>query len=535
MVKNWTYVNSKGNKVLDLNPWVFLSSLVIIVLFVGVSLLNTDGVTNAANSVQQWITNTTGWFFVLTVNIILIYVIYLLFSRYGTIRLGGRHAKPEFGAFAWLSMLFSAGMGIGLMFYSIGEPIFHLITPPRGAEPGSLAAYQDAIKTTYLHWGLHAWAIYALAGLALAYFSFNRQQPLSIRSLFYPILGDRVHGAWGHLIDTLATVATLFGVATSLGFGVTQINSGLNHLFGIPIQAAVQLGLTILITLFATFSVVLGLEKGIKRLSEINVGLALALLIFVLLVGPTIFILNAYVENIGLYLDDFFALGFWNETYTDGDWQNSWTVFYWAWWITWAPFVGIFIARISRGRTIRAFIGGVLIVASLMTFFWFSVFGGSAFYMEMMNIGTVSAAVQENLSSAMFVFLEQVPAVSGLSFPYAIQVIVSLFATLVIVFFFVTSSDSGSLVIDIITAGGRTDPPVVQRVFWAGMEGIVASILLLGGGLSALQTATISSGLPFAVIMLVMIFSLQRALDEDYDKSPTLIPSERPDLLPKIE
>lgn len=517
MRRNWTYHNRHGQKVLDLNPWVFISSIVVIMLFVLISLMNVEEVSSSANALQTWVANRTGWFFVLTVNIVLLYVIYLLFSRFGGVRLGGSEAKPEFKGFAWFAMLFSAGMGIGLMFYSIGEPMYHLATPPHGAQPGSLAAYKDAMKTTYLHWGLHAWAIYALTGLALSYFAFNRQQPLSIRALFYPILGERIHGLWGNVIDTLATVATLFGVATSLGLGVTQINSGLNYLFGIAVSTGVQIVLIVIITLFATISVVLGLEKGIKRLSELNIGLAIGLLLFVLIVGPSIFILNAFVENLGLYIDGFFVNGFWNETYSRGHWQNAWTVFYWAWWITWAPFVGIFIARISYGRTIREFIGGVLFVATLMTFFWFSVFGGSAFYMEMVGIGDVGQAVQDNLSSAMFVFLEQVPLVSGFDLPRSLDITIGLFATLVIIFFFVTSSDSGSLVIDIITAGGRTDPPVLQRIFWASTEGIVAAVLLLGGGLAALQTATISSGFPFAIILLVMMVSLHRALNEDYE------------------
>lgn len=512
---NWTYRNRHGKIVLDFNPTVFLSATVLITLFVVLSLLNLDSFSQSVNNLQTWIANQTGWFFVLMVNVVLGYLIYLMVSSHGDIRLGGPDAKVEFSRVAWFSMLFSASMGIGLMFYSVAEPMYHLAVPPHGAEPGSIAAYEDAITMTFLHWGLHAWGIYALTGLGLAYFAYNRNQPLSIRAIFQPLLGDRIHGAWGHLIDVLATIATLFGVATSLGLGVTQINSGLNHLFGISINSSIQVALIAAITAIATLSVVLGLDKGIKRLSTFNMFMAVTILLFVLLIGPTLFILNGFVENIGLYLNNFFKLSFWNETYTQGSWQNNWTIFYWGWWVAWAPFVGMFIARISKGRTIREFIGSVLLVATLLTFVWLSVFGNAAMFIELAGPGGLVQAVQDNIARALFVFLEKLPLAMELDLPPSILLIFGTFAVIVIITFFVTSSDSGSLVIDILTAGGHPNPPVAQRIYWATAEGVVAAILLVGGGLTALQTAAISAGLPFAVLILLMIYSLHRALTDE--------------------
>ena len=512
---NWTYRNRHGKIVLDFNPTVFLSATVLITLFVVLSLLNLESFSQSVNNLQTWIANQAGWFFVLLVNVVLGYLIFLMVSSHGDIRLGGPDAKVEFSRVAWFSMLFSASMGIGLMFYSVAEPMYHLAVPPHGAEPGSIAAYEDAITMTFLHWGLHAWGIYALTGLGLAYFAYNRNQPLSIRAIFQPLLGDRIHGAWGHLIDVIATVATLFGVATSLGLGVTQINSGLNHLFGISINSSTQVALIAVITAIATLSVVLGLDKGIKRLSTFNMFMAVTILLFVLLIGPTLFILNGFVENIGLYLNNFFKLSFWNETYTQGSWQNNWTIFYWGWWVAWAPFVGMFIARISKGRTIREFIGSVLLVATLLTFVWLSVFGNAAMFIELAGPGGLVQAVQDNIARALFVFLEKLPLAMELDLPPSILLIFGTFAVIVIITFFVTSSDSGSLVIDILTAGGHPNPPVAQRIYWATAEGVVAAILLVGGGLTALQTAAISAGLPFAVLILLMIYSLHRALTDE--------------------
>lgn len=518
-MKNWSY--QKNNKVLiDINVPVFIISVAVIFGAVIASFIFLAQISEVVKETQSWIANQAGWFFVLTTNLILFFLIYLFMSRFADIRLGGKDAKPEFSRTGWLTMLFSAGMGIGLVFYSIAEPMYHLLTPPHGAQAGSAAAAEDAIRTTFLHWGLHAWAIYAFVGLALAYVTFNLHKPLSIRSVFIPLLGEqRVNGPWGILIDTLTAVATLFGVATSLGLGASQINAGLHYVFGIPTNSSIQIIIIVVVTCIATLSVVAGLNKGIKRLSEFNIVLALFLLLLVLFVGPTLFILNGFVENIGQYLDNFFYLAFWNETYTGGHWQNGWTVFYWGWWIAWSPFVGIFIARISKGRTIREFISGVLFVPTLVTFLWLSVFGDSAMYIELFTDSSIASEVQKDVSLSLFAFIETLPVISGLDVSQIVVHGINLLAILVIVTFFVTSSDSGSLVIDMITAGGKTNPPVTQRVFWAVTEGLVAAALLVVGGLTALQTAAIATGLPFAIILLLMMVSLYKSLSLQYPSS----------------
>ncbi|MBK1703951.1 BCCT family transporter [Halochromatium glycolicum] len=487
---------------LDVHPWVFFVSAAIIILFVGLTIFFENTVDNLFNTVQGVVSKYAGWFFVGTMNVILIYVIALLLGRYGDIRLGGEGAKPEFSTLGWFAMLFSAGMGIGLLFYGVAEPMFHYVASPL-AEPGTPEAARVAMDFTFLHWGLHPWAIYALVGLSLGFFAFNKGLPLSIRAVFYPVFGERIYGPIGNIIDIMATVATMFGVATSLGLGVQQVNAGLSHLVDfIPQSTTVQLLLIAGITGVATWSVVRGLDSGIKLLSQMNVVVAAILMFFVLLVGPTLFILNAFIENIGVYVQNFPALSTWNETYDDTDWQNGWTVFYWGWWIAWSPFVGMFIARVSYGRTIREFIKGVLLVPTLVTFMWVTTFGATALDIEMFGAGGLAKAVQENIPVSLFVMLENLP----------LSAISSVVAITVIITFFVTSSDSGSLVIDIITAGGNTEPPVVQRVFWAVMEGTVAAALLLGGGLVALQTAAISTGLPFAIILLGMCWSLHLGL-----------------------
>jgi len=426
-----------------------------------------------------------------------------MFSQYGNIRLGGDDAEPDFSTLSWFAMLFSAGMGIGLLFYGVAEPMFHFQSTPLGAETATEAARQ-AMSLTFLHWGLHPWSIYALVALALAFFSFNKGQPLSIRSIFYPLLGEKINGGWGNLIDILATVATLFGVATSLGFGVQQINAGLNHLIGLEQNSVIQLLLIAGITTIATISVVRGLDAGIKKLSEINIWLAIGLLLFVLITGPTLFILNGFLENIGSYLQTFAHIATWNETFEDTNWQNGWTVFYWAWWISWSPFVGMFIARVSRGRTIREFLMGVLAVPTLVTFLWMTVFGNSALYIELFGNGQFAETVTKDVPLSLFLLLENFPLSS----------VTSVLGVLVVISFFVTSSDSGSMVIDIITAGGNPDPPIPQRLFWAILEGVVAAALLLSGGLAALQSAVITTGLPFALVLIVLCFSLKKGLNE---------------------
>ena len=458
---------------------------------------------NVFNPLLVGISTNAGWFFTLSVNIILLFILYLMFSQYGNIRLGGNDAEPDFSTLSWFAMLFSAGMGIGLLFYGVAEPMFHFHSPPVAVDSAAEAA-RNAMKYTFLHWGLHPWAIYALVALALAFFSFNKGQPLSIRSIFYPLLGEKINGGWGNLIDILATIATLFGVATSLGFGVQQINAGLSHLLGIEQSPLVQLFLILGITTIATISVVRGLDAGIRKLSELNIWLASALLLFVFLFGPTLFILKGFIENIVVYLGSFAEIATWNETFENTAWQNDWTVFYWAWWIAWSPFVGMFIARVSRGRTIREFLMGVLFIPTIVTFLWITVFGNSALYIDLFKGGNLGQRVTENVPLSLFLLLEHLPFTS----------ILSVLGVLVVVSFFVTSSDSGSMVIDIITAGGNPDPPIPQRLFWAILEGLVAASLLLSGGLVALQSAVIATGLPFAIVLLILTYSLKKGLNE---------------------
>ena len=448
------------------------------------------------------ISSNAGWFFTLTMNIILAFILYIMFSRYGDIRLGGEDAEPDFKTLSWFAMLFSAGMGIGLLFYGVAEPMFHFTSQPLPAAEQADAARQ-AMAYTFMHWGLHPWAVYALVALALAFFSFNKGQPLSIRSIFYPVLGERIHGAWGNVIDILATVATLFGVATSLGFGVKQINAGLSHLFGLEQNTTVQMLLIAGITTIATISVVKGLDAGIRKLSELNIWLAVTLMVFVFIAGPTLFILNGFLENLGAYFQSFAQISTWNETYENTSWQNGWTVFYWAWWVAWSPFVGMFIARVSRGRTIREFLMGVLAVPTLVTFIWLTVFGNSALYLELFG-GGFAEGVTKNVPLSLFLLLEKLPLSS----------VASILGVFVIISFFVTSSDSGSMVIDIITAGGNPDPPIPQRLFWAILEGVVAAVLLVSGGLAALQSAVVATGLPFAAVLLLLCYSLKKGLNE---------------------
>ncbi len=490
---------------LDVNGPVFFTSAFLIILCITLTLIFKERAETFFNDIQSFITHKTGWFFILSVNIFVVFVLYIAFSKYGTLRIGGAKSKPEFSTLAWFSMLFSAGMGIGLLFWSIAEPVYHFGAPPL-AEANTIEAAKEAMNITFLHWGLHAWGIYALVGLSLAYFTYSRGLPLTIRSVFYPFLGDRIYSWIGDVIDIFAVLATIFGLATSLGFGVQQVAAGLNHVFGIDSGVNTQVFLIIGITLIATISVVTGVDKGVKFLSEMNMRIAILLLVCVLVLGPTIFILKSFIQNTGSYLSEIINIASWTESYTKTDWQSSWTIFYWGWWVAWSPFVGMFIARISKGRTIKEFVLGVLIVPSLITFLWITAFGSSSLSQLLDGNTVIADAVNENVATALFVFLEE--------FPFSI--VLNLIAILLIASFFVTSSDSGSLVVDSLTSGGKIEAPVGQRIFWALTEGAVAAVLLLGGGLKALQTASIVTGLPFALLLLIMCYSLYKGLKEDF-------------------
>jgi len=492
----------EGKIKVRLNMPVFASAGGLILVFVFFSA----GWPNLANSlfsaVQTWITDTFGWFYMLAVATFVVFCLGLAASEYGRIKLGPDDSQPDYSYQSWFAMLFSAGMGIGLMFFGVAEPITHYMNPPVG-DGGTMNAAREAMKITFFHWGIHAWAIYAVIGLSLAYYSFRYNLPLTIRSTLFPLIGDRIHGPIGHAADVFAVLGTMFGVATSLGLGVLQVNAGLAYLFGIPETIAVQMILIAVITLMATASVVAGLDAGIKRLSEWNLLLALLLLIFVMVTGPTAFLLTVTVQNTGAYLSEVISKTFTLYAYEPTDWLGGWTLFYWAWWIAWSPFVGMFIARISRGRTIREFVAGVLFVPVGFTFIWLSFFGNSAISLDMgAAAGSIAAAVESNIPTALFHFFEYFP----------LSTWVSIIGTVLVVTFFVTSSDSGSLVIDIITSGGYDDNPVWQRTFWAILEGAVAAVLLLAGGLTALQTAAITAALPFTFIMLVVCYGMLRSL-----------------------
>lgn len=489
-------------KWLDVNPVVFFVSAGAMLAFVVFGAIAPDFAGDVFGQLQAFIVDTFGWFYVLSATIFLVFVLYLLFSRYGNIRLGDDSSKPEFKNASWFAMLFSAGMGIGLVFWGVAEPIFHYMGPPVGAGETPEAMTQ-AMRYTFYHWGLHPWAIYIVLGLSIAYFHYRHKLPLAPRSIFYPLLGERINGPIGHGIDILAVVATLFGIATSLGLGATQINTGLSVVAGVPEGTGSQLLIIAVITLIATISVVTGVKKGVKLLSETNLVMAGLLLLFLLVFGPTVFLLELFVTSVGDYFQNLLQLSFWTDAgdRTEG-WLASWTLFYWGWWISWAPFVGVFIARISKGRTIREFILGVLLVPTGMTFLWLTVFGGTGLHIDLFGDGGIAAATTENVTLSLYAVLDQLP----------LTLLTSLIATVLVAVFFITSSDSGSLVIDMITAGGKTGAPKVQRVFWAVTEGAIAAVLLLAGGLEALQTASITAGLPMAVLMLVMCLTLLKAL-----------------------
>lgn len=482
---------------------VFVPAVIVIILLVAGTIANPEAAGALFGDVLTFTTDTFGWFYMLAVAIFLMFIVALAFSPYGSIKLGPDHAEAEYSFGEWFAMLFSAGYGIALLFYGVAEPVMHFSSPP-SAQPETIEAAKQAMQIAYFHWGFHIWAIYGLVGLALAYFSFRHGLPLSMRSTLYPLIGDKIHGPIGHTVDTFAILGTLFGVATTLGLSVAQINAGLNYLLPdvVPVNTTVQIIAIAVITLAALVSVLAGMDKGVKRLSIANMVLATALMLFVFVVGPTVFILNAFMENTGSYLSNIVERTFSLQAYIHSDWIASWTLFIFAWTIAWAPFVGLFIAKISRGRTIRQFVVGVMIVPTFFTFFWFAVFGDTALNMIMVDgYHSLIAEVQQDKAIALFKLFEALPLTQ----------IVSALAVLLIITFFVTSSDSGSLVIDSLASGGRPTPPL-QRTFWVVIQGVVASVLLLAGGLSALQTAAIVSALPFAVIMLIAMVGMWRAL-----------------------
>lgn len=488
-----------------MNPRVFWGASLVAALLLALVVLAPGASDVVFQAAQTWVIESFGWFYVVVVAGFLVVVLVVAFGPTGRLRLGPDDSEPDFPYPSWLAMLFAAGMGIGLMYFAVAEPVQHYATPPEAA-PGSFAAAREAMVITFTHWGVHAWAIYAMVGLSLAYFAHRKGLPLTLRSGLYPLLGERIHGPLGDAVDIFAIWGTLFGIATSLGLGVAQINSGLNYLTGLPSNTGVQVGLIVIVMGAATISVLTGLDRGVRRLSEINLVIAVCLMVFVFVAGPTGFLIKALVQNFGLYLDHFFVRTFNLYAYEPRDWMANWTLFYWAWWIAWSPFVGMFIARISRGRTVREFVIGVLLVPSGFTFLWMTVFGNTAIALDMgPAAGAISQAVTTDLSTAIFRFFEYLPG----------SAITSTLAVLLVAVFFVTSADSGSLVIDTIASGGSDDTPRWQRVYWCGLEGASAALLLLAGGLGALQAATLVAALPFAVIMILLTVGLLRQMNAD--------------------
>lgn len=500
---------------LDMNPSVSIASGLFVFFFSVYAFLNLEQANKVFESIKNVIIDRGDWLFILSSNFFIIVCLYFAFSKLGSVRIGGVYSEPDFSNFAWYSMLISAGMGIGLMFWSVGEPLYHFAYKPPIFQ--TTASDYSAMATTFFHWGFHPWGIYASISLALSYFAYNKNLPLSLRSVFYPLFKDKIFGIIGDLIDILAVLACLFGLATSLGLGVQQINSGLNYLLGVKFSVTIQVVLIASITFIATLSVVSGIDKGVKFLSELNIKIAFVFMIAIFILGPTAYIIKLFSNSLGVYLNDFIKSSFFISV-GDNSWQGSWSVFYLAWWISWSPFVGMFIARISKGRTIREFVFAVLVIPSILSFVWLSVFGGTAMYLDNQFNGQLFEVVQDKLPVALFEMINflDIRVLSG-----AIKIILSTIGTVLVISFFVTSSDSGSLVVDNITSGGKLDSPVPQRVFWACMEGLVAAVLLLIGGkkaLSALQTAVISTGLPFAIILTVMNILLIESVQHTYKK-----------------
>ncbi|AWK84086.1 BCCT family transporter [Photobacterium damselae] len=500
---------------LDIHNRVFAISGMFIILFVVFTLLFREQVEPFFSGLRNWLTSNMDWFFLSAGNIFVLVCLGLIVTPLGRVRIGGTEATPDYSYAGWLAMLFAAGMGIGLVFFGVSEPMSHFSSalggvtvengvrtdwaPLMGAEGNTEAAAALGMAATIYHWALHPWSVYALLALGLAIFSFNKGLPLTMRSIFYPLFGERVWGWVGHIIDILAVVATVFGLATSLGYGASQAATGLNFLFGVPMTDTTQIVLIVIITALALISVVAGLDSGVKRLSEINMGLAALLLLFVIVVGPTLAIFTGFFDNIVSYLKNLPALSvpFARE---DVNYSQGWTAFYWAWWISWSPFVGMFIARVSRGRSVREFIVCVILIPSTVCVLWMTAFGGTAIS-QYVTTG-YQAVFDADLPLKLFAMLDIMPFAT----------ITSIIGIVLVVVFFITSADSGSLVIDTIAAGGKVDAPVPQRVFWCTFEGLVAIALLLGGGLAAAQAMAVTTGLPFTFVLLVATVSLIKGL-----------------------
>lgn len=491
----------------------FLVSIILAVSFVFVGIVFQEPFSDNMDSTFTWIVQNLGWTFILGSSVFLFLIVYLMVSPMGEIKLGGDDEEPAYSYLAWFSMLFSCGMGIGLLFWGVSEPIWHYMWPPLG-EAGTDEAIYTAVRYSFFHWGFHPWAIYAVVAGSLAYFTYRKGLPMLLSSCLEPILGRKgINGPWGVLINTIGVLATLFGISTTLGLGVIQIGGGLETLFGIPSNSILWLSIITVVTILAVMSTVTGIDRGIKWLSEINITAAALLLIFILIVGPTLFILDLFTHSIGEYLQNFLYMSFSIDPVgvSPEGWHGDWTIFYWAWWIAWSPFVGSFIARVSRGRTIRSFVIGVMLVPTLVSMVWFSVFGGAALYIEHFGAAGIGDVVRQDEALGFFTALSNFP-ISG------ILIAVAMISVAV---FFITSSDSGTYVVGMLTSKGNPNPPLPLRIIWGIMEGAFAAILLLAGGLAALQTASLIGGFPFMIIMALMLYCLVLSLRREL-KSGTL-------------
>lgn len=488
-----------------MNPPVFFASAGAVIAFVALGGSFSQQTAAVFGHLQNWIVNQFGWFYILVASLLLAGILALLFTRWGSVKLGRDDEEPEFRLPMWFAMLFAAGMGIGIVFFGVAEPLQHYLSPPEG-DGRTQESLDSAMRWTFFHWGFHPWAIYAAFALPLAYLHFRKGMPLAPRSMLYPLLGERINGWIGHLTDTFCTVGTLLGVATSLGLGSIQINAGLGSLFGLTQGTGHQALIIAAITTVATVSVVSGLSRGIRGLSTFNIALGALILAFVFLAGPTVFALDLFVNSLGNYLQHLPGMSFRIAPGVEGGWQADWTLFYWSWWISWSPFVGVFVARISRGRTVREFILAALLVPALAGFAWFSVMGGAGVYFEQSAAGDIAGAATDDVrGSSLFAVLNQLPG----------SEITTALALVLVAVFFVTSSDSGSFVDDMVTSGGHPDPPRSQRVFWAISEGAVAATLLFAGGLQALRTAALTTGLPVSIILILSMIGLFRMLKRE--------------------
>ncbi|WP_268865972.1 BCCT family transporter [Methanolobus vulcani] len=478
--------------------------MVLAILFVIWGAVFPKSMLFISNLALDFITDKFGWLYLFSVFGFLIFVVAISLSKYGNIKLGKDDDIPEYSTFSWIAMLFTSGMAIGLVFWSVAEPITHFASPPFGLAHTPESATL-ALRYAFFHWGLHPWGIYSLVGLSLGYFQYRKGLPILISSVFYPILGERIHGPIGQIIDILAVFATVFGLSTSLGLGTLQINSGLNFLYGVPESNIIHLLIIGIMTVVFTGAAVLGIEKGIQFIANRIFYLALILMVFILLFGPTTFILKMLTNTTGSYLHNILSMSLWINPFTENDWMGSWTLFYWAWWISWGPFVGQFIARISRGRTIREFVIGVLIVPTIFSFLWLGIFGSAALEIEVFGNGGIVDAVTQNVASALFVTLAN----------YPLSMITSIIAILLVAGFFVTSADAGTYVIAMLTSNGSLKPNDSIKAIWGAILGSVASVLLLAGGLVALQTAAIVAALPFMFVMMAMVYSFIKAISSE--------------------